>query len=172
MENRSHDGEDDDKDQKTFTDVMNVEGPWQTQVDKRKARRVNKALTVTIHDVQNENGQSRKVEQHRTNGSSLLCGVTREESILLYVRNLSVEDRTEEEMCRDVKKFGKMVGIQIMTTEIIKNRYCQDVVGCKIRIPSYQVEKAQSVETWPDDVICRKWEAKSYRGQRQGYYKG
>ena len=68
-----------------------------------------------------------------------------------------------------MKIFGKSVGMRIMYVNIVRNRYCQDAVGCKIRIPTSQFDLATSIETWPDDVECRKWERRAAKGYSDGY---
>ncbi len=77
------------------------------------------------------------------------------------MRNIEANDRTEEEICQDVKDYATSVGIRVMHTHIIRNRFCDDVVGCKIRVPTSQVEKAITWDTWPDDIECRLWEKRT-----------
>jgi DNA-binding protein len=90
----------------------------------------------------------------------------------MYVKNIDVEERSNEDICKDVRSYGRMVGLRIMTVEIVRNRYCEDVVGCRIRIPWEQVEKAVSIETWPNDVSCRKWGNRSNKEHSNRYNYG
>ena len=44
-----------------------------------------------------------------------------------------------------------------MAVRVISNRYCEDMVGCKISVPVRQVDDALGTRIWPDDVVCRRW---------------
>ena len=146
---------------KMFSDMLKEEGPW--LLDKTSMKKINKKLKVTLRNTPN-GGRQRIVEKGENNGPSLITGLKREPSTLMYVRNIAVNDRSDDDVCRDIKIFGKMVGLRVMYAGIVKNRYCQDVVGCKIRIPVCQIEKATDIQTWPDDVECRKWEKRAQQG--------
>ena len=45
-----------------------------------------------------------------------------------------------------------------MFAEIRHNRYCDDIVGIKIKVPESQAHMALEEYFWPNDVSCRKWE--------------
>jgi hypothetical protein len=60
----------------------------------------------------------------------------------------------------EVKDHARQHDIRVMFTEIVKNRYIDDVIGCKIRIPSSQASHALDFGVWPQDVTCRIWNQK------------
>ncbi len=91
----------------------------------------------------------------------MISGKKWEPATLLYVRNIETGNLTDEEICQDVKDYGTSVGIRIMYAHIVRNRFCEDVVGCKILVPDTKVEQATSWGTWPDDIECRKWEKRT-----------
>jgi DNA-binding protein len=123
-------------------------------------------MKVTIAGHQANNGKQKYVSKRRvqySNGTTLLIGAKPERSMRLYLKNIYTEEREDVNLCKDIKAYGRQVGMRIMTTDIVHNRYCEDVVGCRIRVPVSQVEKALIIETWPDDITCRKWESKVNR---------
>jgi HD superfamily phosphohydrolase YqeK len=105
-------------------------------------------------------GTVRHIKAVKNIGKSLLTGVKRESNSLLYLANVYTNDMHDDDIIAAVKDHGKEIGIRIMSTEIVHNRYCQDVVGCRIRVPNSHVAKAMEFDAWPDDIVCRKWEKK------------
>jgi hypothetical protein len=141
-----------------FSRIGKMQGPYNRNLDVDNS--TGKQLKVTINGHHSQKND-RVVSNPKYGGfSSLISGTKWERSTMLYVRNIAVEERSDEEIQRDVIKYGKMVGMRIMQVDVEKNRFCQDVVGCRIKVPISQAEKAESVGTWPDDVVCRKWESK------------
>ena len=151
---------------KSFSELARTEGPWQQ--DKKTLKKAQKKLKITLK--RTKGGDQRSVEK-KPDSPKLISGLKREPNTLMYVRNIVVNDRSDDEICRDMKLFGKSIGLRIMYTAIVRNRYCEDVVGCKIRIPTSQIDEATDIATWPDDIECRKWERKTQWGSRSGYYK-
>ena len=96
-------------------------------------------------------------------------GVPRENAISLYLEDIARCDQSDEDLKLMIRSYGKERGLRIMATEIIKNRYCDDVVGCKIKVPESQEQKAISGYFWPEDVLCRRWI--DYRGKGHRYHK-
>ena len=62
-----------------------------------------------------------------------------------------------------VKTDASGGGLRTMSERIIRNRFCTDVVGCKINIPESQVRLACSPSFWPEVVSCRIWENRPRR---------
>ena len=146
----------------SFAGIAERQGPWQQ--DKKTLKKAQKKLKITLK------GDERRVVKD-PHSPKLISGLKREQSTMMYVRNIEVNERSDDEICRDMKLFGKSIGLRIMFTGIVRNRYCEDVVGCKIRIPTTQVDEATDISTWPDDVECRKWERKTQKGYGESYYK-
>jgi hypothetical protein len=154
----------------TFSTCVQREGPWKTVLSEKeiKEQRLGKQMKVTIDRQKSKDSKGsynrRKVQYH--NGTTLLIGAKPERSMILYLKNIFTEDREDDHMCRDIKSYCRQVGIRIMTTDIVHNRFCEDVVGCRIRVPVSQVDKALSIETWPDEITCRKWEPRNMPPKR------
>jgi hypothetical protein len=91
--------------------------------------------------------------------------VRRENSTLLYLSNVFTEDMNDEDLAKAVKNHGREIGVRIMTVDIVHNRYCQDVIGCRIRVPHPQVAKTLEFDSWPDEIVCRKWERRPPRNK-------
>ena len=91
-----------------------------------------------------------------------LVGARREKSTTLYLANVYRGKMSDEEVRQAVRDYADMVKIRVMNIEIVFNRYCQDVVGCRIKVPISCVESAMDEDTWPDEIKCRKWENKRH----------
>ena len=51
------------------------------------------------------------------------------------------------------------------------NRYCDDTVGIKIKVPVSQEVLTMDYDTWPNEVSCQRWEPYHDRTQ-DGYDRG
>ena len=92
--------------------------------------------------------------------SILISGARWEKSTALYVRNINREERSGKDISQDVRECGRLGEVRFMQVDVVKNRYCEDVVGCRIRVPTSQVERVTSIEFWPDDIVCRGWKSR------------
>ncbi len=43
------------------------------------------------------------------------------------------------------------------TLRVIRNKQCDDVVGCQVTVPLFQSQKAIEDRNCPDNVTCRQW---------------
>ena len=121
----------------------------------------NNTLQIT-----KEKGKERSVKQQFSDKATILTGAKRERSTVLYLRNVYIDSMNDDEACRSVRKYGTTIGIRVMYCEVIHNRYCTDVVGCKIWVPISHVDNALDFGMWPDHIQCRKWEPKSNVSQK------
>ena len=64
---------------------------------------------------------------------------------------------TNEHIEKEVKSHGKSQGLTVISAKVVTNRYRSDMVGCLIRIPESQVDKAIHTNTWPDQIEARLW---------------
>ena len=96
-------------------------------------------------------------------GRSRLTGAKRESSCLLYLSNIQTDCMSDDAIVQEVKDHSREVGISIMTVDVVHNRYCDYIVGVKIRVPISHESLAMEFDTWPDDIECRKWEKRSSR---------
>ena len=89
--------------------------------------------------------------------------------------SVKVDIDTDEDVTRNIKEHAKSKGLRIMSQKVIRNRYVEDVVGCKIIIPMSQEHLALTPGFWPDGIECRHWEhlpPSKNRRRNYGYNKG
>ena len=113
-----------------------------------------------------------------------LRGMKQERGSTLYVKNIAVEDETDEEIGQMVKEHCKEHGIRVTYYRVMRYRAASDVVGCRIVVPQSQEHLALSPHIWPANVEVRRWEApavwykknererypdRSYRDMNGGY---
>jgi hypothetical protein len=132
---------------RSFSEVASAHGPWAT-VDSRR----------------NRNKKSTPQQSSNIGREPYLRGVKREASSFIYIQGIyvGVED-TESDVKAEVRKYATTKGLRVMAIHIITNKYCEDVVGCKLAIPESQVETALSSDFWPVDMNFRRWKHKSSR---------
>jgi len=102
-----------------------------------------------------------------------LRGIREEKSCTLYVKNINVdEEERDEDIGHIVKDYAKQRNIRVMSTKVIRNKYVQDVVGCKLVIPQSQEHFVLAAEFWPHGITCRRWEAnnKWYEGRNNNIW--
>ena len=108
----------------------------------------------------------------------LLRGATKEKGINMYLSGILLEgDETDEEVVNIVKEHAWNKGIRLMGHRVVRTKRYPYVVGCKIMLPESQEYIALTPDTWPRDVVCRKWEPAwrrkgydSYEGYKSSYY--
>ena len=121
------------EDRATYSQTLANGGPW--------------------HDV-NRNRRPSKSPNIQAN----LKGVKFEPSKYVYVKNIYLDvNDTEADVKEKVRSFVIDNGVRIMNIQVIANKYCEDSVGCKIRIPLRQLSTVLSRNFWPDDMSCREW---------------
>jgi hypothetical protein len=160
--------QDDAPETKLFSGVVQTPGPWYENKNKKDTQKLKAGNNIKV-TVQRKNAagrDSRVVKSHSSDNVTLILGARHEASTTLYLKNLCTEDKTDEQLCRDVRKYGRHVGLRIMHAEVVHNKFCQDVVGCRIRVPNSQVDSALSAQTWPDDLVCRMWESRISKGPK------
>ena len=57
-----------------------------------------------------------------------------------------------------VVEYAKARDTKVNNCYIIKYRWCDKVIGCKIIVLDDFVEVALSSETWAEHIVCRRWE--------------
>ena len=88
-----------------------------------------------------------------------LTGISQEESIAMYVQNIRREPgMSPGKVAALVRNHLKEKGVRCLYAEVIRNRYVDDTVGCKIIVPLRQKDKVIGIKIWPDKVKCREWE--------------
>ena len=139
----------------TFADVItSTIGPWNNT--NRKNMKTHDSVTVTIQQKGPKGKPYRTVRNNQPQIKTTFIGQRWMPSTLLYLRNIFTDGKCDDDIMTDIKKHAKQTGIRVMFTEIVRNRYIDDVIGCKIRVPSSQVANALDIDIWPQDVICRK----------------
>ena len=68
-----------------------------------------------------------------------------------------VQGQTEEDIMLQVKQHAKKKGVRVMATRLIKNRFAEDIVGCRVTVPLSNVDELLDVRFWPEPIECREW---------------
>ena len=81
-------------------------------------------------------------------------------STFLYVKNIYQEEgTTDDDIIKQVKSHCSYYGIRVMSARVIKNRFVDDVVGCKITVPEDQAHLCLRNHFWPKPIECREWQS-------------
>jgi hypothetical protein len=51
------------------------------------------------------------------------------------------DNESEKELIDSVKRHGAAKGVNIMSVYIIYNKFCDNIVGCKLSIPEFQQDQ-------------------------------
>lgn len=156
---------------RSYCDTASSPGPWNLVTKRIKTRRQqNEPLegTPQTNPSQNSSSQNNTTRntssQNTSSQNTTLRGLQMEPSVDLYVQNIERREGEALKAIADkVRKHLRSKDIRIMSARTIINRYCEDIVGCKITIPARQVDDVLGNRIWPDNVICRRWNAS--RGQ-------
>ena len=124
-------------------DVKN--DPWDGTAGKDGTKRLNKSKTS-------------KKEQSNGKDKKKLSGVAQEQSVCMYVQNIKRPGNCSlGEMAQMVRSHLEGHGVRCISAQIIRNRYVEDTVGCKIIVPLRQRDNVIGIKIWPDNVRCREW---------------
>ena len=127
----------------TYAALLGQQGPWLIQGSRNAKKNVTGQRNTT---------QNKPVE------NAGLQGVAREEATVMYVSNIKVNSRNYTVVSESVKKHVLSKGIRVMNVKIIRNRVCEDNVGCKITVPKSYACKLKETSFWPEYIVCREWE--------------
>lgn len=76
----------------------------------------------------------------------------------LYIANV---EKLPNDSIQDIKyKIINCAGkgdVKVLNVWVVKNRYREDMVGCKITVPIDQYEKALEGRFWPENIKSRRW---------------
>ena len=104
------------------------------------------------------NGTSRQNKGQNKKKKEKLSGIAQEQSVALYVQNIKRKpDMSLGKIASLVKNHLKDKGVRCISAQVIRNRYVDDTVGCKIFVPLRQRDKVIGIKIWPDNVRCREW---------------
>jgi len=152
----------------SMDDEYTNESSWKEEINKKNKRREIKKHTKL--SVVYDEKKGRSVFKSDNGNHTLLIGARREKKTVLYLRNIYTGDKDDEQIATDIRKYAVGAGFRVMYAEVIHNRYCQDVIGCKIWIPLSQVEDAMEYGVWPDGITCRMWAQKRNNQENSNYY--
>jgi hypothetical protein len=116
-------------------------------------------LSVTISG-QNGKKKPRQVYRRKPTDTTYIVGVRREKGVYLYLSNIYTDDKEDPDMIQAVKQYARNEGLRIMSAYVIHNKFCDDVVGCMIRVPVSQIALALEHDIWPEEVECRFWKTR------------
>ena len=93
------------------------------------------------------------------NSPKSLKGYIPEKITDLYLENVRRDDGdSDQAITQAVKRHANRHGVIVRSVRIVKNRFCDNMVGCRIQVPVYDVQRALNNSNWPPKVKCRKWE--------------
>ena len=161
-----------DTEQRTYVEVAAVPGDWSLAATRQQRRQQRQQQQPQAHS-QRTDGDTQALSNNRGHNTSL-TGLKSEQSVDMYVENI---ERRPGDQLKDiadrVRRYCREKGIRIMQARVITNRRCNDVVGCRITIPSRQSDDVLWNRMWPDDVICRRWRnQQGLRAGRRQQYRG
>jgi hypothetical protein len=76
----------------------------------------------------------------------------------MYVKNIEVESKEKVQQAEEkVRKYLQNKEIYVYKAQVIKNRFADTIVGCKITVAEQVKEKLEGSFFWPDHIECRPW---------------
>ena len=133
----------------SYSDVAATAGPWleQRSRPRRRRRPTDSNNTSTSHGV----------SSHSNSGA--LSGQKPGKSVMLYVQNVRMNDSdSEDDVVNKVKRHAKSKGANILSGHVVYNKFCDNIVGCKINIPASQETAVLRADFWPQDITCMPWQ--------------
>ena len=93
--------------------------------------------------------------------SSLKAAYTGNTTIL-YVENIDIElTSTKKGISNDVRSYVNSKDIKVLDAFVILNKYRSDKCGCKLTIPTKDIDLLLDDSFWPHGICCRMWEDRS-----------
>ena len=100
----------------------------------------------------------RKQEKENTIDSFVLRGASQERTIQMYVRNIEIANVEQAEAVKNkVNKYLADKGVKVFKIHVIKNRFVDTTVGCRVTIRENQRDRVERYGFWPDKIECRVW---------------
>ena len=90
---------------------------------------------------------------------------------MLYIENIDNDSgATKKEISNDVRRYVCDGNVKVLDCFVIFNKYRSDKCGCKITIPTKDIDILMSEVFWPHGISCRIWEERTkpgFRGQKR-----
>ena len=158
---------------RTYSDVATgVPGDWSLQQPRRRRPRRHQQMPDTQPLAQRDTHAHMNQSQNptrpppSTRPNTSLTGIKMVKSVDMYVQNLERKPDDElKDIADRVKNHCRLNGVRVMNARIITNRFCEDVVGCRISVPLDQKDTVLGTRIWPDNISCRTW-SKEQPGRR------
>ena len=101
----------------------------------------------------------RSQRNSRAKSHSSVVGRSPVKSSCLYVKNISQEEGvSDEDIIEQVKSHAAYYGVKIMSARVVKNRFADNIVGCRITVPDEDAHLCLRNYIWPKPIECREWE--------------
>ena len=85
-------------------------------------------------------------------------GAKQQRTVQMFVKNIEVESKEKVHQAEEkVRKYLQSKDIHVYKAQVIKNRYVDTIVGCKITVAEQAKEKLEGSHFWPDHIECRPW---------------
>ena len=93
----------------------------------------------------------------------------------MHIKNIEIEHVTQiNRVHKKIKKYLENKGVKVFKMEIVRNRFVDTTVGCRVTIKESQKEELEKSDFWPEGIECRAWGKKyqfnKYRQQRRDMY--
>ena len=87
---------------------------------------------------------------------------------MLYVENIDIDvGSTKREISDDVRQHVTQMQIKVIDAHVLFNKFRQDRCGCKITVPTRDIDIVLADDFWPQGISCRLWEERKRNRQSQ-----
>ena len=115
-----------------------------------------------------ENGRKFPNKSSKVKRSLTASSQAKSKVVELYLPNISRHpDDTLGEVAEIVREYGKNGGLNIISSRVVRNRFTDNTVGCRITVPERQVDDALGSRMWPSGMKCRRWEKREKSDEYQ-----
>ena len=162
--NRDHVSMSDDADGASGSNVSTQPKKKSTQVPAGAASSQNKSSSGSIESKKSSGAvELNKFPNKSTKTKRTLTASSqhqhRSRTVELYLPNISRhDDDTLGDVAERVREHGKRGGLNIISSRIVRNRFTDSTVGCRITVPERQQDDALGNRVWPSGMKCRRWE--------------
>jgi len=149
----------------TYSAVLQAAGTWNLDVNRKNQPSMGKGHSSKS----SPRSKTAKWQSPQAKPRQMLRGCKPEKLATLYLENIQKsDDDNNQDILHAVKAHGRANGVRIVSAYTVRNRFCQDVVGCKIVIPVSQADKVMTPGFWAEEITCREWHREPPKRQHQG----
>ena len=102
--------------------------------------------------------RKQKLKDNRVNESFTLKGAVQEQTVQMYIKNIEIDNLKQIDKVKEkVSNYLQKNGVKVFKMQVIRNRYVDTTIGCRITIRDSQREKIEQKSFWPAGIECRQW---------------